>query len=493
MWNSMSSNDSPTAADPYRVHMLVLAVVTLSVFVFLGKTCVKHGAFKVSPDGRPQGSDFTAYYSAGELARRGVNIYDYQSSSTPFRPYIYPPMFAVFPMAPLSLLPHDTACAIFYIFNVLLLWVGMWLVWRILDFGFRILDCPPPTQISFWRRPEIGAFLAVVVCWRFLDDNLKVGNANLYIFFLLALALFFLAQQSNPKSPFTSGLSIALATTFKITPGLFGLYFLWSARRWAMAGGAAGLILFLFIAPGLVIGFGENWRDLAAFAGNVREKTMSEEDDTPVQKGEIVIGRPKKAPTGELPRAVGISIRGTVMKLLSPTQALTRGEIEGKGNINIVDLEPRQAQTIANVLSLLLLILTIVATYPRWTREGVFPLALSWSLVTVAMLLVAPMTRVAHAVVLLIPVSVLIAVLQRDLVAGARRKLAWIALGAICFGSILGSADIIGKHGSQVIHAAGLDTALLLLLYVAILAALLQLKGLQDNRNSSGAKPVPVP
>src|SRR5262249_17528458 len=101
----MLSVDSSIQADPYRVHMRVLAAVVLLVFVLLGKTCIQHGAFKAASEtSKVQGCDFTAYYSAGELARTGKNIYDYRSSSTPFRPYIYPPMFAVFPMAPLSLL-----------------------------------------------------------------------------------------------------------------------------------------------------------------------------------------------------------------------------------------------------------------------------------------------------------------------------------------------------------------------------------------------------
>jgi hypothetical protein len=238
-----------------------------------------------------------------------------------------------------------------------------------------------------------------------------------------------------------------------------------------MAGGALGLILFLLILPALAIGFQENWDDLRAFAFSVREKTMSEEDEAAQPKSDILVGRPKKAPSGDLPRAVGISIRGTVMKLLAPTMALTR-DTDGKGNINIMNLEPSQAQTVANVLSVLLLLITIAVTFPAWTREGVYPVALSWSLLTVAMLLIAPMTRVAHAVVLLIPVGVLVACLQRNAVSGTARKLVVVALATIFFGNILGSGAIIGKHYSEVVHAAGLDTATLLLLYGAILAVL---------------------
>ena len=86
----------PTVSDPYRIYFLGLAVALAVFFTFYGVDVVRHSIYKDPKPNetveeakkRPHGSDFTAYYSAGELARKGENIYDYRASSTPVRPYI---------------------------------------------------------------------------------------------------------------------------------------------------------------------------------------------------------------------------------------------------------------------------------------------------------------------------------------------------------------------------------------------------------------------
>ncbi len=476
----------PTVSDPYRIHFRVLAVVLVAFFTNYGVDVVRHSIYKDPKPNetleeakkRPHGSDFTAYYSAGELARKGENIYDYRASSTPVRPYIYPAMFAVFPMAPLSLFSHNTAVAVFFVLNLVLLAAGLWLVWKVLV---------PPTSgtESIWRRPELGCLFAVAVCWQYLHSNLRGGNANLYCFFCLALALYLFTDIAKPPEvsatarrswlrEFFSGIVVALATTFKLTPGLFGVYFFWTFRRWAMLGGAVGLALFLLFVPALLLGFSKNWTALKVFTEHARDKAMADEDDTPQ---EILIGRPKKAANpDELPRAVGISFRGTLMKMLSETEALTRDDLEGDRSVNIMNLEPKQAQTAADILALVLLLATVVLTFPAWTRAGALPIALSWSLTTTAMVLVAPLTRMAHLVVLLIPVSVLIVLLQQSRLRGAAKTLAWAALFLLGCGGGLTSKAIWGSKLSQTIQALGLTTWSTLLLFIALAVALWQLR-----------------
>ena len=462
-------------------------VVLAIVFIAMGTVVAKRSVFvppkpNETPEEskqRPKGTDFTAYYSAGELARTGQNLYNYAASSTPVRPYIYPPMFAVFPMAPLSLLPHNSAAVVFYALNIALLFGGLWLLWKILA---------PPQLVpstSYWRRPEIGCVLALVVCWRFLHSNLMLGNANLYVFFFLSLALYLMVRRvpgaapstpASPRNEVLSGIAVALATTFKLTPGLFGIYFFWTFRRWAMLGGALGLALFLLLLPSLLLGFSENWVDLKAFVSHAREKALSEEDDS--ADGEtVLIGRPKKAVSpDDLPRAVGLSFRGTVVNLLTPTEALNRGKIEGRRSVNLVNLEFKQAQTVADICSAVLLLATVILTAPGWTRAGPVPLALSWSMTTTAMVLVAPLTRSAHLVVLLIPVSVLIALLQQERLHGLGRILAWTTLLLLGLGSVVTSQGVLGNTWSQTINAMGATTWPMVLLFVALGVILFDLR-----------------
>ena len=235
----------------------VMTLLLLAAALGYGAICVHHGSWSYAKaaaqagakNAEKQGTDFTAFYSAGELARQGKNIYDWRASSTPRRPFIYPPMFALFPMLPLSLLPHDVALGVFYALNVLALAAALWML--------RLMLWPPAgaPQARCCSTPMIGMLLTLAVSWRFIHANTIVGNANLLILFLIVLALFLewragqtqiraaaLSERGHP-SQIMSGIVVGLATAFKLTPGLFGVFFLWSWRRWAMLGGAgAGFV-----------------------------------------------------------------------------------------------------------------------------------------------------------------------------------------------------------------------------------------------------------
>ena len=481
--------------DRYRIHTLLLGAAVLIFLGVYGIGVCKHSAYNPKTQ---KGTDFTAFYSAGEQILHGKNLYEYLESSVPFRPYIYPPMFAVFPMTPLALLPHDAAATVFFIINLLLLGGGLWLVWKVLApplLGAGTGEGEDLSRLSFFRRREFGCFVALAVCWRFVNNNLRNGQANLYIFFCLALALYFLVKRAQAPAPDSAieitaqlpipnprhreilgGILVALATTFKLTPGLFGVYFFWTFRRWAMVGGALGLALFLFVIPSAVLGVHENWRCLHSWSDHFRNMAVADEE-TPLPETEILIGRPKKAPApANLPRADGISLRGTLLKLLSPTEAIDPGESGGPHNVNVVNLDLKQAQTVANAFALLLLLVTVALTVPRWTRDGAMPLALSWSLTTIAMALIAPLTRAAHLVVLLIPVSVLIALLQQNRVNGSAKALAWLSLATLALAGPLTSQAIIGDRANQLVQAYGETTWSMLLMYIALAAALRQQK-----------------
>lgn len=450
-----------------------------AVAAMLGVNCsqsMKQGWWDPQEKGK-NGSDFTAFYSAGELARRGEVIYDYQHSSTPRRPFIYPPMFAVFPMAPLSLLPHNAALFVFWALNIALFCASLWLLRAVLWPGAP--DGLSPT-LSLWRQPETGLVLAVLVCWRFLNDNLRLGNANMYILFLLALTLYLLARHRG----FLAGLSVALALAFKVTPGLFGLYFLWTRRGWALAGGALGLALFLVLVPGGVLGFSQNWDLLQAFARHASGAIAGKKDAAGSESAAATVGWKQPLRESYEDHAAGISLRGAMQKLLSPSVALSRRDESESRTVNVLNLTVAQALLVANVLALALLALTIALTAPRWAGEAGAPLFLSLGLVTSAMVLISPLTRKAHLVVLLLPVAALIALLQQDRLSGAARRWAWAGLLVLGLHGVVFSKDIIGARASEVVQAAGAATFAVLLLYAATAVAL---------RTCRGGRPVDSP
>lgn len=484
----MTSDASPavSSTEPRgRTRALRIAVwAVLSLLLAAnGVRCVKHGWYEPPLAGelrqharKDRGTDFTAYYSAGELARQGRNIYDFRNSSTPFRPYIYPPMFAIFPMLPLALLPHNAALSVYYVLNAVLLVLSCVLLMRL--FWPR-----GETADSFWRSPEAGLLVAFLVCGRFLDENLKLGQANLVVLFLVTLGLYLLAR-ARPR-PLGGGLAVALATVYKLTPGLFGLYLLWSRRGWAMVGGALGLALFLGVIPSVVLGVHENAAYLQAFAekhahrmapSNDEEAGDDETGEDEATGKEIVIGWGDAA-RKRRDRGEGVSFTGTFKKLavsewskndppLTEAQARERAE------------KARLAKLAAYACAVLLLTLTMVLTWPRWAGTGALPVALSWGLVAVTALLIAPLTRKAHMATVLIPTFALAAVLLRSDAGGPRaRKAAGFGLLALGVTATLTSQGVIGDAAATWCSNHGALTWAMLAFYAATAVALWSFRG----------------
>lgn len=456
-------------------------IVLLLALAANGVRCVQHGWYESPEAGdtdahtrKDRGTDFTAYYSAGELARQGRNIYDFRNSSTPFRPYIYPPMFAIFPMIPLALLPHNAALAIYYALNAGLLVLACVMLMRL--FWPR-----GETAGGFWRSPEAGLAVAMLVCGRFLDENLKLGQANLIILFLVAAGLYLLAR----ARPVGGGLAVALATVYKLTPGLFGLYLLWSRRGWAMVGGALGLALFLGVIPSAVLGVRENAAYLQAFAdkharrmapSNDEDADDAGEEEDPARADAIVIGWGDAA-RNRRDRGEGVSFTGTFKKLAVPERTkddppLTAAETRERAE------KARAAKLAAYACSALLLLLTVVLTWPRWAGAGALPMALSWGLVAVTALLIAPLTRKAHMATILIPAFALTALLLKPDAGGPRaRKAAWIGLLALGATATLTSQGAIGKDAATWCANHGVLTWAMLAFYAATAVALWSLRG----------------
>ncbi|MBI3828554.1 MAG: DUF2029 domain-containing protein [Planctomycetes bacterium] len=379
-------------------------------------------------------------------------------------------------MAPLSLLPHNAALAVFYALNILLLLAVLWMLRRLL--WPRRPAAPPP----FWARPEVGLFCAAVCCGRFLDANMTVGNANAIVLFLVVLGLYLIAQRPGPAGGISGGLAVALATVFKVSPGLFGAYFLWSRRGWAMAGGALGLALFLWVVPGAVLGFDANAEALRASqrylfgqvggTGGYAPGAMPEENPAAAKEAPALEPAGAGHESEDAPRAYGISLRGTFQKLFSETVALNHAEPGADMSVNVLSLPVETSTRMANIAGLVLLALALALTLPRGAREGPWGPALSFSLLAVTALLISPLTRKAHAVTLVLPAAALIAMLQQGILGGLAHKAAWCALLLLAVVGTFTSADILGDETSALLHALGCFTWTFLVLYAALALAL---------------------
>ena len=384
-------------------------------------------------------------------------------------------------MMPLALLSHNAALIVFMFINYVLLFGLFWLLrdalWR------RVPQTSPPAIYgSAWQRwlrhPDTGMMLAGAVCFRFVHSNMRHGNSNLYVAFSLTLALWWMLQNRKPLREFSSGVAIALATAIKVAPGLFGLYLLWTWRKWGMLGGALGLVFFLLLVPALPMGFSQAIARLTEYKAHIFSATTGEdaEDDPIGHEG----GADQKQLVG------GISLAGTLTRYLSPTpmRFVFKDKTERLYYANIVDWPETTVRRICQVFEFLLLGMTVFLTARKVARSDPAGIALSWGLIATAMLLISPLTRKAHLCALLIPAAVAIALMQQDRIRGFARTFCIAALAATCLQGVVFSVNFIGKLNSDWLQMLGIGFWMLLAVYLALGWGLWKLENLGETAKS---------
>lgn len=407
-------------------------------------------------------SDFTAFYAAGKLALAGENIYDFKKSGISRRPYLYPPTFAAMVMMPLALLPYNAAVVVFSLLNGALLLGALWLLRKILDQSRDRQGAS--TGGSAWKRfllhPNTAILFALAISFRFIAQNWRHGNVNMFLAFLLVLALWLMLKRSA-RGEFSSGLSIALATAFKVTPGLFGLYLFWSRRVYGMAGGALGLVVFLLLIPALALGWSYNWERLDEYKNHMTSAVRGEDEEA------ATIGH-ARADLKEMEG--GLSIRGSLMRYFTykPMKYTNKQGVVTYYGVNFVTLPEETARWISYGFEMLLLVLTIFLTARVWAWTSADGIVLSFGLVTLCMLLIAPLTRTASLCVLLLPCAALIALVQRGAIVGKARSFTIAALALMLLSGVIFSEGIVGPlYGEWFSHAGAKGLWVLLLLYAA--------------------------
>lgn len=142
---------------------------------------------------------------------------------------------------PFALLPGRWGMAAWFGFKsglvVAMVW---WLARMIREFHGRVPAWLVPLGVILGARPVIG--------------DLLHGNVNLWILFLVLGGL--VAYRSGRDA--WAGLSLGLAAACKLTPGLVIVYFAWKRAWRTVLASLAALVLWLFLVPGAVLGFGHS-------------------------------------------------------------------------------------------------------------------------------------------------------------------------------------------------------------------------------------------
>ena len=187
-------------------------------------------------------NDFDTYYFAGKLFSSGENLYTHEAFRTTLSPYLYLPCFA----AIISLLSHlniRIASLIWYIFNIMFLVGSVYFSWLVIRGKSNAAD-------TVNKVPRLILLITTVFIVGMWLDVVSLAQVDFMIFFLLILSVFLFEKDRE----FSSGVLLSFATAIKIYPVFFLLYFI-VKRKWKVACGFfAGLVVFLYLLPVIIMG-----------------------------------------------------------------------------------------------------------------------------------------------------------------------------------------------------------------------------------------------
>jgi hypothetical protein len=227
------------------------------------------GAYYVSS--RPM--DFRVYYYGARGVADGTRpMYGPSSGMGWPMHYRYPPLFLTL-FAPLARLPLAWGSAIWLVLKCLVLAMLLPAMWR--RFG-------PIHSNPAWIIP-------VLLAGPYVVEELRYGNAQLFVFALTAAAL--LNEGSRPK---WAAAALGLAISIKVWP-LFFVPYLAVRRKSAVAAGALVFAAAFTLLPSIFIGFDRNTTLLREWA----------QQETAIQTGESEIWFPSQ------------SLRGVMMRYLT--------------------------------------------------------------------------------------------------------------------------------------------------------------------------------
>jgi alpha-1,2-mannosyltransferase len=285
--------------------------------------------------------------------------------------YPNPPIMALI-LDPLVQLPPLAGSLAWFYLKVAMAVLCLHWVLKLLDRGER--------PFPWWAK-----VLTVLLCLRPIAGDLVHGNVNLFILFLVVGALVSFCRRRD----LLAGALLGLAIACKVTPALFVPYFLWKRAWKTLAGTTAGITLFVWVIPGLVLGWQENHQYLTSWYRNMVQ---------PFAEGKV---------TSE---AVNQSLPGLMSRLLTHHPSFVmRGEeayIPTEYH-NVLDLSDQAVQWLLRGCFAGFAVLVIWRCRTPTADRGSWRLLAEFSVIILGMLLLSERTWKHHCVTLLLPFAVL--------------------------------------------------------------------------------------
>ncbi|MFO7957112.1 MAG: glycosyltransferase family 87 protein [Candidatus Brocadiia bacterium] len=195
----------------------------------------------------------------------------------------------------------------------------------------------------------------------------------------------------NRQRPWHGGFLLGTAAVFKLIPGLFGVYLL-CRRKWRALGGMVlGGITFGLVLPLLVWGFSGTYARYRGWAD------------------EVLFGLAKEGPEafiGRSYRSTNQSLTAAAVRYLSRYNA---GTSRRPSYVNVADLAPRTARTVADIAKLAILLLLVASWLLPRSDCGAERERLLFALVPPGMLLLSPVSVGGHFAILAVSFGALAA------------------------------------------------------------------------------------
>ncbi|HMF12932.1 MAG TPA: glycosyltransferase family 87 protein [Gemmataceae bacterium] len=286
--------------------------------------------------------------------------------------YPNPPIMAIL-LWPLAEMPPLAAAMVWFYLKVAMTLLALHWVFRLVERHER--PFPP------WAK-----LLATLLGLRPIMGDLSHGNVNLFILFLVIAALYSFHRGRDA----TAGVVLALAICCKVTPALFVPYFAWKRAWRALAGCAVGLVLFLAILPGIVLGPERALSDLRSWFDAMV---------IPYVRDGVVTSKHNNQ-----------SLPGLVYRLTtdSPSYISYSGEKYVPVQYdNFASLSPETARWIVKGCMIAFATGVVLLCRTATCRRRGWRLAAEFSLVLLGMLLFSERTWKQHCVTLILPFAVL--------------------------------------------------------------------------------------
>jgi hypothetical protein len=333
-------------------------------------------------------------------------------------------------LAPLALLGPGAGMALLYAIGVGSLWLTFALLHRM----------AAPRGAAGSANGFVPAALTLILASQYVLRDLDDGGPHLFLVAILVGGIYCVWRGRYGPGAICFG----LATTLKVTPGLFLPFFLWK-RQWRLAAYSAAAAAGWILLPAVWMGPTSWWSHQQEWARSAL--------------GSVVGVRAEGVEANE-ERVQNQAFRPALMRYLGSSPAGLPLRAEPAASRPVPNLSPRRARDLAVVGMLGLVALFLWQTRrryhgpddPRWPQES--------SGVPVLALLLSPITWLQHMVLMLPALYLIVA----D-ACGGRRLAApgATAIGMYVILAVLLNREVVGKGMSLWLLSLGIHTLAMLI------------------------------